>query len=142
MCDATETLRVGLALEEALWNAMFHGCLELTQEAPLGAARTSRDLIERRRREEPYAGRRICVDVRLTSEQATFMVRDDGPGFDTAKRPNLTDEKSWDQRGGRGVRLMQLFMDEVRFNDRGNEVTLIKKIHSFDFELNSPANNA
>jgi len=33
-------------------------------------------------------------------------------------------------------------MDEVRFNDRGNEVTLIKKIHSFDFELNSPANGA
>jgi anti-sigma regulatory factor (Ser/Thr protein kinase) len=29
--------------------------------------------------------------------------------------------------GGRGLFLIRLFMDEVRHNDRGNEITLIRR---------------
>jgi anti-sigma regulatory factor (Ser/Thr protein kinase) len=31
---------------------------------------------------------------------------------------------------GRGLLLIRTFMDEVRFNDRGNEITLVKRARS------------
>ena len=34
---------------------------------------------------------------------------------------------SLDPQTGRGLVLMRAFMDEVKFNDRGNEVTMIKR---------------
>ncbi len=55
------------------------------------------------------------------------MIRDEGSGFDRSELPDPTDPENLLKSSGRGVMLMQTFMDEVIFNDRGNEVTLIKR---------------
>jgi CheY-like chemotaxis protein/anti-sigma regulatory factor (Ser/Thr protein kinase) len=120
--DETERLRVGIALEEALSNAYYHGNLEVGD----GNRNQREDVARRRLMEEPYATRKIEVRAQISREQATFVIRDDGPGFDPTAY--LTgDEAISDQTGGRGLRLMHSAMDEVTFNKTGNEVTMVKR---------------
>ena len=55
------------------------------------------------------------------------MIRDEGPGFDPDGLPDPTDPENLTKASGRGVLLIRTFMDEVRFNDTGNEITMIKR---------------
>ncbi|HEY5312295.1 MAG TPA: response regulator [Pirellulales bacterium] len=129
LVDRSEALRVALAVEEALLNALYHGNLELSQEEMFEA--TSRfhegggDRPEPGQQAVPTA-RRIHVDIRFSREQASFTIRDDGAGFDSATLPNPLDPATLTSETGRGLVLMRTFMDEVRFNAEGNEVTLVK----------------
>ena len=54
-------------------------------------------------------------------------IRDEGDGFDPSKLPDPTDPENLDRPCGRGVMLMRAFMDDVRYNATGNEVTLVRK---------------
>ena len=56
-----------------------------------------------------------------------YVIRDEGPGFDPQEIPDATDPANIEKPFGRGLLLMQTFMDEIRFNDSGNEVTMVKK---------------
>lgn len=131
MLDADETaqFRLSIALHEALTNAMFHGNLELS--SALRREDNEGDEFLRvaaeRRGSEPWAGRRIRVVARLTPDEAAYTVRDDGPGFDIAILPDPRDPANVETIGGRGLFLIRLFMDEVRHNGRGNEITMVKK---------------
>jgi hypothetical protein len=120
--DETERLRVGIALEAALANVYYHGNLEVGD-----GNRNQREEVARRRlMEEPYATRKIEVRAKISREQAEFVIRNDGPGFDPAKY--LTGDLAIsDQTGDRGLRLMHAAMDEVTFNKTGNEVTMLKR---------------
>ena len=71
--------------------------------------------------------RRIHVLVTLSPSEARFVIRDEGPGFDPESVPDPTDPANLERESGRGLLLMRTFMDEVRFNQAGNEVTLIKR---------------
>ena len=73
----------------------------------------------------PYAERRVHVTVRLTPAAATFIVRDEGPGFDVSSLPDPRDPENLTKPSGRGVMLIRTFMDEVTFNERGNEITMV-----------------
>ncbi len=137
LCDETGRIRVGVALEEALYNAMYRGNLELSSEAFQDASADlvqgkSKDLIEKRRGEEPYADRRVHVTTRISPTEAVFVVSDDGPGFAPGDVPDPTDPASLEKQRGRGLVLMRSFMDEVSYNDQGNEVTLVKKRDALD----------
>ena len=88
---------------------------------------SDQSLVEQRRSELPYRDRRVSVDVRITANVARFVVRDEGPGFDVASIPDPGDEAMLEGEHGRGLALMQTFMDELTFNETGNEVTLLKR---------------
>jgi anti-sigma regulatory factor (Ser/Thr protein kinase) len=127
VCDDADRLRLAIALEEALTNALFHGNLELTSELRDNDPDGYTAEVQRRRAAAPYVGRRVHVDARLTRDQATFVIRDEGPGFDPSTLPDPLDPECFDKAGGRGILLMRTFMSEVSFNPSGNEVTLIKR---------------
>ena len=44
--------------------------------------------------------------------------------------PTAGDPSALEREGGRGLVLIHTFMDEVQFNDRGNEITMIKRATS------------
>jgi anti-sigma regulatory factor (Ser/Thr protein kinase) len=124
--DETEQLRVGVALEEALDNALYHGNLEVAS-TPAPDGRRGREERARRRLEAmPYAERRIFVRARVTREEAAFVVRDEGPGFDSARYFGAA-VPDGDGVGGRGIVLIRTVMDEVRFNAVGNELTMVMR---------------
>ena len=80
-----------------------------------------------RRLEAPYRDRRVSVTAEITPTGATFVVADEGPGFDVSALPDPTDPANLELPSGRGVLFMRTFMDDVRYNPTGNRVTLVKK---------------
>jgi CheY-like chemotaxis protein len=132
LCDATARVRIGIALEEALLNALYRGNLELSfeqmQEDRANLLQgLSMGLAEQRRTQPPYSERKIFVKVRVSPDELHLMVRDEGPGFDVVPVADADDPSALAREGGRGLVLMRTFMDDVTYNDTGNEVVMIKR---------------
>ncbi len=125
VCVEADRVRVGMALEEALANALYHGNLELASE--LRDTPGYRDLILQRRSQSPYQDRRIEVEARITRAEAAFAIRDEGAGFDPRALPDPTDPANIEKSNGRGIFLMRAFMDDVLYNEAGNAVVLVKR---------------
>lgn len=125
VCGSSELVRVGIALDEALVNALYHGNLEMDSKFREEGNAYYRQA-EQRMQQRPYADRRLYVEVLISRDVAEFLIRDEGPGFDPSSLPDPTDPSNLERVSGRGVLLMQTFMDEVVFNDRGNGVLLRK----------------
>jgi anti-sigma regulatory factor (Ser/Thr protein kinase) len=129
-CDSMEQMKIGLALEEALVNALYHGNLEIDSDCADTEQICRHDLAQRRIGQQPYCDRRIRVEARFCRNAAVFVVRDEGPGFDPTQLPDPTDEINLSRCSGRGVYLMRSLMDEVMFNEIGNEVTMIRRFRA------------
>jgi CheY-like chemotaxis protein len=127
VCNANEVLRVGLALREALMNAICHGNLELGSAPPGEGEKAYLELVAERARQAPYCDRRVYLCVKEVPGEVVYVVRDDGPGFNPATLPDHRDPATLEKFSDRGLVLIRNFMDEVRHNDKGNEITLIKR---------------
>lgn len=66
------------------------------------------------------------MQTSLDRSAVTYVVRDDGPGFDTSALDRPIEAEEMMRVGGRGLLLIRTFMDEVSFNTDGNQITLIK----------------
>ncbi len=128
----SERLKIGVALEEALLNASYHGNLEVSSQLREIDHTTYYDLARERRSQDPYQKRRIHVDVDLSVEGVKYIIRDEGPGFDPSNQPDPRDPANIERPCGRGMLLMRTFMDRVEYNSTGNIVTLTKysSLHS------------
>jgi anti-sigma regulatory factor (Ser/Thr protein kinase) len=100
---ADELMPVELALEEALANAIRHGC-----------------------KNDP-SKQVQCVVSTDAKGDLVIVVRDPGPGFDVAAVPNPLATDNLLKPSGRGVFLINQLMDKVEFADRGRQVTMQKR---------------
>ena len=96
-----ELFAIRLALEEGLINAIKHG------------NRFDRD-------------KSITVRMELDARHVVICIADEGEGFDPAAVPDPTADENLEKPCGRGIMLMRAYMDKVEFNDRGNEVRMVK----------------
>ena len=69
--------------------------------------------------------KRVRVEVTVKVEEVAVRVTDQGVGFDPTSIPDPTLPDNISKSRGRGIFLMRSLMDEVRFNDQGNSVTLV-----------------
>ena len=125
VCDATGQLQIGIALEQALLNAIYHGNLEMsdtTDEEKLDREA----LFQQRINEAPYRDRKVQVQLKVTDAEASIVVRDEGPGFDVRKLTKIPLSTSLVDPSGRGFVLMWALMDKVTFSKTGNQVALVK----------------
>jgi serine/threonine-protein kinase RsbW len=93
---------VGLAVQEALANAVVHGCGNDPSKQ---------------------------VRCRLQSDshgRIVIIVTDPGPGFRPEGLSDATEDKKLYADHGRGVYLIRQLMDEVQFQDPGNEIKMWK----------------
>lgn len=90
-----------LAMEEALANAVKHG-------HGCDPSKTAR------------------VRYHITTERVEAEVEDEGPGFDRAQVADPREEENLERSCGRGLLLMMHYLSSVRYNERGNGVTLCK----------------
>jgi len=127
LCDISERMRVGTALTEALANAIDHGNLELDSKLREQSDHEYFELGKQRAQQAPYQDRRVHITTRMTPSEVTYVVRDEGMGFDHAALPDPTDPENLTRLSGRGLLLIRTFMDDVRFNDKGNEITMVKR---------------
>ena len=79
----------------------------------------------------------LHITYRIGRDSVTLVIKDQGPGFDRAKLPHAAQDEDpiahLDVRndlglreGGFGIMLAKGLVDEFRYNDVGNEVTLVK----------------
>lgn len=95
--------RVGLT--EALSNAMLYG--------------NGRD-----------PSKNVVVEVGVYEGALRAKIRDQGVGFDPSSVPDPTLPENLARPCGRGLFLMRELLDEVSYNERGNEVTLVLRLDS------------
>ena len=88
-----------IALTEAVNNAIHHGnALDPAKQVMLGYV--------------------------AEGDKITFMVNDEGPGFDFEHLPDPTDPQNIEKPHGRGVFLMRALSDKVEFSENGAAVSL------------------
>ena len=80
----------------------------------------------------------LSIVYRIDPDSVTLIIRDQGPGFDPGHVPHAASDEDpighLDLRtdlgireGGFGIMLAKGLVDEFHYNDKGNEVTLIKR---------------
>jgi CheY-like chemotaxis protein len=123
-----DRLRVGVALEEALLNAAYHGNLEVSSELREHDYALYYETARQRARATPYRDRKVRVEVDISPRGVRYVILDEGKGFNPGTLPDPTDPRNIERSSGRGVLLMRTFMDSVEFNETGNQVTLVKLV--------------
>jgi len=102
--DEDDLYRVGIAIRECMVNAVVHG--------------------------NRYNSRKkVHLKVERTADSLTIVVRDEGDGFDPTAVPDPLNAENLLRGSGRGVMLMQSFMDEFQISPgqpRGTEVKMVK----------------
>lgn len=128
LTDELELLQLGAALSEALSNSLYHGNLEVSSELRATDTQKYFDMAERRAAQDPYQTRRLYLEAETGPDRIVLIVRDEGPGFDPDSLPDPTEPENLLASSGRGVFLMREFVDTVTYNERGNQVTLVKHL--------------
>lgn len=127
LCDDNEAIRVGVALREAIINAIHHGNLEVSSELLSQGEQVYQARIAERSRQSPYQDRHVHLCVEESRTEVVYVVSDEGPGFDPSRLPDCHDPATLGTSDERGLRLIRAFMHEVRHNAAGNEITLVKR---------------
>ncbi|MFV0445796.1 MAG: response regulator [Planctomycetaceae bacterium] len=122
-----DEIRVSVALEEALLNAIIHGNLEVSSELREEEGDAFEQLIALRIQDEYYAQRRVSIECEVSRDEIRYQITDGGPGFDISKLPDPRNPDRILLASGRGILMMRAFMDDVHYSERGNRVTLIKR---------------
>ena len=69
----------------------------------------------------------VRISAEVSPKEARFTVEDEGDGFNLAEVPDPTNPENLFKTSGRGVLIIHNVMDEVRYNERGNRVEMVKK---------------
>ena len=90
-----------LALEEALVNAIKHG-----------------------NKLDPK--KKVVVDARVSPERVEIEIEDQGPGFDRASVPDPTAVENLCKCSGRGILLIEAYMNSVNWSHGGRRVHMVR----------------
>ena len=69
----------------------------------------------------------VRITAEVSNKEARFTIEDEGEGFDVNSIPDPLDPQNLFKTSGRGVLFIYNIMDEVKYNDRGNRLTMVKK---------------
>jgi len=69
------------------------------------------------------------VIINIDGDRIQVIVTDQGPGFDYKELRDPTTEDNIRAYSGRGVYLVKHLMDELKYNEKGNRVEIVKCIH-------------
>lgn len=68
----------------------------------------------------------VSISYSFSEGRLEIAVRDQGKGFDYANIPDPRSNSNILKHGGRGLFLIRNLMNEVEFNDSGNEIKMVK----------------
>jgi serine/threonine-protein kinase RsbW len=107
---------IHLALEEALINAVKHG-----------------------NKSDP--SKKVTIDCLITPEKFDISITDEGPGFHLQDLPDPRCDHNLYKCSGRGVLLIQAYMDTVEYYEQGNSIHLVKYRQFPEAEKGSTSEN-
>ncbi len=68
----------------------------------------------------------VRISVEISPKKASFTIEDEGEGFNVEEIPDPRDPENLFKTSGRGVMFIYNIMDKVRYNKRGNRLTMVK----------------
>ena len=121
-----DRLQIGMAIDEALVNAMHHGNLEVQSSLREDDDSEYYQEIRSRKCNPPYCHRKVRVQAEFSDRHVCVQISDEGPGFDPTNIPDPTSDENIQRVGGRGLFLIKSFMSKVVHNSDGNQITMTK----------------
>jgi anti-sigma regulatory factor (Ser/Thr protein kinase) len=118
--------RLHVALFEMLMNAVEHGNCSISYEEKTDWLETHGDILDLIRakcRTPEIKRRKVYFSYRITPERSFYTIRDEGGGFDWRRIVNPKAPEAQLALHGHGVRMTNHYMENLRYNDRGNEVS-------------------
>ncbi len=119
-----------IALREIVINAIEHGNLEITFEEKSQAIEEDNyfTFVNERQLTPELKDRKVHIEHSLNKERVVFIITDEGKGFNHRDAINSSAENA--NIGmlphGRGIAMACNVFDRISYNDRGNQVMLIK----------------
>ncbi len=102
--DEDDLHKIGMSVRECMVNAVVHG-------------------------NRYNARKKVHVMIRRTTDRLAVVIQDEGEGFDMGKLPDPLANENLLRHSGRGLLLIQAFMDEFQIRPRepkGTEVKMVK----------------
>jgi hypothetical protein len=116
-----------LPLYEMLINAIEHGNCGISYNEKsrfLERGGCAPDLIQKKCDEPAVASKMVSLSYELHPLYARFVITDQGRGFDWRTVMRALSEKDLLRLNGRGILIARETVRSLRFNEKGNEVTL------------------
>ncbi|MBR1714418.1 MAG: cyclic nucleotide-binding domain-containing protein [Treponema sp.] len=125
-----ERFNLQMAMMELLTNALEHGNLEISYEEKTEWMMNGGDMLEllaQKAAMSEFMDRKIYIEYKIGKLTSKFVIRDCGDGFDWRKILNSKADDT--ELHGRGVGLSASLVQNLTYNEKGNEVTFeIKNI--------------
>lgn len=132
--EKSEAFAVRNALREIIINAIEHGNLGIDFDTKSHHMIHGDYLqfIQQRQNHPDYRDKKILIEYVLKENIVGYRITDEGEGFDHKKVLNLDldDLNKNSVTHGRGIKMTLAVFDKVHYNERGNQVSLIKKFHN------------
>jgi PAS domain-containing protein len=126
-------LRIGL--REIIINAIEHGNLNITFEEKTKVTFNANylEFITSRQKDPRFRNRKVTIKFALNADRVIYVIEDEGEGFDCHKTFSRVRDivTSQELAHGRGITMALGVFDSMRYNDRGNKVTLVKRFNRF-----------
>ncbi|HOX49357.1 MAG TPA: cyclic nucleotide-binding domain-containing protein, partial [Spirochaetales bacterium] len=122
--DEKEKLHV--ALLELLINAIEHGNCRIGFDEKTAWLERNGDIMElirEKNRDPAVRARKVYFSYTITPERSRFDIRDEGEGFDWRARLSSGDGVVEPGLHGMGMRMANLYVRELAYNDKGNAVS-------------------
>jgi anti-sigma regulatory factor (Ser/Thr protein kinase) len=129
-----------LALSELIVNAVEHGNCGITYDektAAMDQGLSVVELVAEKCKDPVIRAKRVEVLWDIGQESTSFVIRDEGKGFDV--RAHLKKIAAQDNLSlhGRGIKMASMYAAELRYNDTGNQVTIVIR-HDTNVEQDVP----
>ncbi len=127
--DVKDISLIRIALREMIINSIEHGNLDISFKEKTRLLEDGEyfEFLAEKQQNPSYGNRRVSIDYSLDENSATYTIRDEGNGFDHSKYTENEQPPEEAIQHGRGITLAKNIFDSISFNEKGNEVTLIKK---------------
>lgn len=128
--DARKKNRLNLSLVELLINGIEHGTCAITAEEKtkyLEVHGAIHGLIEEKAGNPEIAKKRVTFQYDIHGNESTYLISDEGPGFDWSDFIDPEREVDLLSAHGRGILLTVNAVDEIAYNEKGNEVRITVK---------------
>lgn len=120
-----------IGLREIVINAIEHGNLNISFEEKTQAQESGRymEFLIDRQKELQFRDKKVRIESSITPEKVTYRITDEGSGFDhknflKSKRHSVDETLAH----GRGISMTLELFDKVFYNEKGNQVTLVKTL--------------
>ena len=117
-----------MALYETLNNAVEHGCLHLekilSRESDPELFENYLQLKLERVNKPEFQNKPIHIVMKIEHEMLSYRISDPGEGFDYSHVVDQSKESVFSNQLSKGIFLIKNAVDEIKFNDKGNEIQL------------------